>query len=85
VLQVGHELQHLEKMGFPLKSAKTAVMACFSGVFSVCFRSQEDCGLMLEPKIRLQVNVAVAAEAEGGRVGEGFQVAVCTGVVEQAF
>jgi hypothetical protein len=43
------------------------------------------CGLMPEPKIRLQVNVAVAAEAEGGRVGEGFQVAVGTGVVEQAF
>ena len=42
-------------------------------------------GLMPEPKIRLQVNVAVAAEAEGGRVGEGVQVAVCTGVVEQAF
>lgn len=41
--------------------------------------------LMPESKIRLQVNVAVAAEAEGGRVGEGFQVAVCTGVVEQAF
>jgi hypothetical protein len=42
-------------------------------------------GLMPESKIRLQVNAAVAAEAEGGRVGEGFQVAVCTGVVEQAF
>ena len=42
-------------------------------------------GLMREPKIRLQVNVAVAGEAEGARVGEGFQVAVCTGVVEQAF
>lgn len=42
-------------------------------------------GLMPEPKIRLQVNVAVAAEAEGARVGEGFQVAVCTGVVEEAF
>ena len=36
-------------------------------------------------KIRLQVNVAVPAEAEGGRVGEDFQVAVCTDVVEQAF
>jgi hypothetical protein len=42
-------------------------------------------GLMPEPKIRLQVNVAVATEAEGRRVGEDFQVAVCTGVVEQAF
>ena len=42
-------------------------------------------GLMPEPKMRLQVNVAGAAEAKGGRVGEGFQVAVCTGVVEQAF
>ena len=42
-------------------------------------------GLMPEPKIRLQVNVAVATEAEGARVGEDFQVAVCTGVVEQAF
>jgi hypothetical protein len=42
-------------------------------------------GLMPEPKIRLQVNVAVAAEAEGARVREGFQVAVCTGVVEEAF
>ena len=41
--------------------------------------------LMSERKIRLQVNVAIAAEAEGGRFGEGFQVAVCTGVVEQAF
>ena len=40
---------------------------------------------MFKLKIGLQVNVAVAAEAKGGRVGEGFQVAVCTGVVEQAF
>jgi hypothetical protein len=49
------------------------------------FFSRRTVGLMLEPKIRLQVNVPVAAEAKGGRVGEGFQVAVCTGVVEQAF
>lgn len=41
--------------------------------------------LMSEPKIRLQVNVAVGTEAEGRRVGEDFQVAVCTGAVEQAF
>ena len=40
---------------------------------------------MPKPKIRLQVNVAVAAEAEGGRAGKDFQVAVCTGVVEEAF
>ena len=40
-------------------------------------------GLMFKLKIRLQVNVAVAAEAKGGRVGEDLQVAVCRGVVEQ--
>ena len=51
----------------------------------LCFAARRTVGLMPEPKIRLQVNVAVAAEAKGGRVGEGFQVAVCTGVVEQAF
>ena len=44
-----------------------------------------DALLMPEPKIRLQVNVAIAAEAEGQWAGEGFQVAVCTGVVEQTF
>jgi hypothetical protein len=42
-------------------------------------------GLVPEPKIRVQVKIAVATEAEGARVGEDFQVAVCTGVVEQAF
>ena len=45
----------------------------------------EPVSLMPEPKIRLQVNVAVATEAEGARVGEDFQVAICTGVIEQAF
>ena len=49
------------------------------------FAARRTAGLMPKPKIRLQVNVAVAAEAEGGRVGEDFQVAVCTGVAEQAF
>ncbi len=51
----------------------------------LCFAARRTVGLMPGPKIRLQVNVAVAAEAKGGRVGEGFQVAVCTGLVEQAF
>ena len=49
------------------------------------FAARRTVGLMPEPKIRLQVNVAVAAEAEGARVGEGFHVAVCTGVIEEAF
>ena len=49
------------------------------------FAASRTVGLMPKLKIRLQVNVAVAAEAKGRWVGEGFQVAVCTGVVEQAF
>src|SRR5215468_6397971 len=49
------------------------------------FAAGRTVGLMFKLKIRLQVNVAFAAEAEGGRGGEDFQVAVCTGVVEQAF
>jgi hypothetical protein len=55
---------------------------CLGEVIVLMF---EPVGLMPEPEIRLQVNVAVATEAEGARVGEDFQVAVCTGVVEQAF
>ena len=55
---------------------------CLGEVIVLVF---EPVGLMHEPKIRLQVNIAVATEAEGARVGEDFQVAVCTGVVEQAF
>ena len=71
------------------KAVTSAVMKIWVNLSGAPRRSSagrsSSVGLMPEPKIRLEVNVAVAAEAEGGRVGEGFQFAVCTGVVEQAF
>ena len=69
---VGHlvrKMRGARAMGFP------DFLVPFASGFSVQSKFE----------IRLQVNVAVAAEAKWGRVGEGFQVGVCTGVVEQAF